>query len=782
VDKYLVSIAFILLCFECGWLLQDLKIVNVPSLFESQFHIEAGDPMGEIVHTKKQVRRRPNSSIVWEETAKSQSLYAYDAVLTLEQSAAEVSLIGDTHITLNENTLVTIEPPNKNTTNQGPIRLRFKQGSMRAAIGRTPQSMDAGDWIVEASAKTKIAIRSDGQNKFELETYEGEARILDGKTMATKETIKAGQSVRMEPEKLSEVKEVLSLEWISPKDGERFYTHSQTIDVPFQWKGKASGLKIFDHEKLHPRDIKFAQADIGEERLSLPRGNYVVRMQNDSALTFARIISVWPAPKIHLVSPMTRERIKFKTDIGLLWTQNREAKNYIWEIATDEKFQNIIRTGQTLSNSAEVEDLPLGQFFWRVRAQDDQGFNIPEIYHNTFYILEKPLAAPKLKAPQIKMETGFNFWQWLLPEAQAADRPGRLPKKYSAEFQWEHVDGAESYVIEISETPDFRNLLSTKTVKKPSYKWHNFPLGKYYWRVAGQAQGEIGLFSEVAYADLTVIPQGPITPVTKEVVEEHAKDLTEKIALSGPSPTPRPSVAPEPTAAALPTATPTPAQVAAKPTPTPPLKHEQPLLVWGYEVQVGASGKYTHYRGPDFTARELGPVYGLLRVAVTPDHSFSTWRMEGELERHTLRAKDPNAVPFQAPITRYMGRLTFIDENPYKDHASYGLAVHTQTFIYRRSDLEILDAYTPVFVGPVIDWRYFDKDVESDYRLGAFIGDPFTGKAISFEGSANRTWLFKLPPHLIYSITIEGKITTGVTLEKSFWGDGTGSLFLGVRW
>jgi len=771
VDKYLVSLAFILLCFECGWLFQDLKIVDLPLFLNGKSEIEAGDPMGKIVRTKKEVRRRPSSSLVWEETNISQNLFAYDTILTLEQSTAEVSLLGDTQITLHENTLVAIEPLQENATDQGPIRLRFRQGSMRAAFGREPQSVKAGDWIVEATSNTKISIRSDGENQFELETYEGEAKIINAKTLATSETIKAGQSIKMEPEKLSEVRKVLELEWFSPKDGQRYYTHQDSIAVPFEWKGVATGIKIFNHESIRARDVKFAHSTIGEEKLSLTKGNYVLRLHNEATSTFARIISVWPAPKIHLISPLTRERIKFKTDVDFLWTQHRDAKNYLWEISTDSEFKNIIRNKQTIDNSISAKDLPLGQYYWRIRAHDDQGFEIPEIYNNTFYILEKPLAAPKLKTPQIKMETGFNFWNWLIPQAQASEKSThtlRLPKKYSAEFQWESVEGADRYVIEISETPDFQNTVGNQVINNPSYKWRNFPLGKYYWRVAGQANNEVGLFSEVAYADLTTIPQGPITPMSKETVDAKLK-IQKQIAtqISQPVVAPRPTPMPTP-------------PLIAKPTPTPPLK--QKPLQWGYEVQVGAGGKYNHFRGNDFIAREIGPVYGQARMAVTPDYTFSTWRLEAELERHTLRMKDLTSAPLQAPITRYMGRVTFIDENPYKDYASYGLAIHTQTLIYRRSDLEILNIYAPVFVGPIIDWRHYDNDTEINYRLGVFIGDPFTGKVISFEGRANQTWLFEMWPGFIYTMTLEGKLSTGATTEKSFWGDATGNLFLGVRW
>src|SRR3954463_4346557 len=99
-----------------------MKLVDISVLLKSSQKIDAGQSLGEITETKREVRRRTQDSLVWEESKHSQKLFSHDSILTLDQSTASVKLIGDTQITLNENTLVTIEPPNLNTTHEGPIR------------------------------------------------------------------------------------------------------------------------------------------------------------------------------------------------------------------------------------------------------------------------------------------------------------------------------------------------------------------------------------------------------------------------------------------------------------------------------------------------------------------------------------------------------------------------------------------------------------------------------------------------------------------------------------
>ncbi len=765
---------------ECGWLAEDLHLVEFPSFHKTQFSTDRKGSLGQITLVKRNVRRKSNSSLVWEETKDTQAIFAYDSVLTLDQSAAEVVLNSGTSITLHENTLVSIEPPSSGD-GSGPVRLRFHRGAMNAHFGRDPATVDTGDWVVEAEPKSKISVRSKG-NEFEIESHGGEAKVLNSTPGNTQSptVVKIGQAVVVNDKKISEPKEVLNLEWNEPKDGIRIYTHQNAVSVPFEWTGTASAISVYEPESNQGRDIPINSTD-GKQSVSFGTGNYAVQLMDKGLQTYSRNISIWSAPKIYLLDPLPRERIKIDKPLLLSWTSNPEVSSYVWQVASDESFKTIIESGETTDNTVKItagtttagtgNPLPLGKLYWRVLGKDELGNIIPEIYSNPFYILAKPLEAPKLKAPKIVPENEsflFKIWNFILPRADADEK--KLPKNYKAEFLWEKVDGAGSYTIEISETPDFRTSVIMATTSTPRFVWKNFKLSEYYWRVAAESKnGDLGLFSEVAKANLTTIPLGPITP---EGI----------LAKPTPKPTPLPTAAPTPTPTPVATPKPTPkpnAGTAKGPTPKPtPMPLEPQYHPSDYAVQFGAHYIYESFKGPDFNAQESGPYVGDVRLDIkSPFKGTKNWHGEIEFEKVTVKPTDPVGLPFQNSASYYSFRVTAIDQTPYLNDASWGLSVLNEYSLFQRSGPEVLSIQFPILVGPVLDWRHNYKYHELHYRVGAYIGSAF-----ALEGSAAYTFLIPVSDALTMTSSFELRGDGGIMTNASVWGAGTGFFFLGVRW
>jgi hypothetical protein len=387
-----------------------------------------------------------------------------------------------------------------------------------------------------------------------------------------------------------------------------------------------------------------------------------------------------------------------------------------------------------------------------VLGKDDQGFIIPELYSNPFNIVSKPLEAPKLKSPKIiREEEGllYRIWKWILPEASADESTGlkTLPKNYKAEFQWEKVDGASGYNIEISETPDFRNLSLAARTSSPHFIWKNFKLAPYYWRVAAVAEdGELGLFSEVAPADLTSIPLGPITP--GGIRSTQAKALVK--------PTPIPTAVPAPIIA-----------------PTKAVAYHP----FNYSVEFGGHYIYEVFEGSDFKATNSGPYLGDVRLTMaSPFEALKAWRGELEFQHEVLTVNNTIAFPFQQQGINFGVDLSFIKESPYEGHYSWGFGVLNEYAVFQRAALEDLSINFPILVGPLVDWHFNSPRHETDYRLGAYLGGAF-----ALEGRASYIFLFPMGAFTT-TATFELGGTAGVTNQTSYWGSGTGMFYLGVRW
>jgi len=755
---------------ECGWLAEDLHLVEFPSFQNSKIFNSKDGSLGKITLTKKNVRKKSSASLVWEDTGNSQKVFAYDSILTLDQSAAEVVLDSGTNITLHENTLVTIEPPRVDSKD-GPVRLRFHRGAMSAQFDRGPAAVDTGDWVVEAEAKSQISVRARGDDQFEIEAHGGEAKVINSKNNQDTTLLKLGHSLVLNQQKISEPRAVLDIKWREPLDGQRIYTHEDSVPVSFQWEGTIGRVYITEPNSSHGREVPVPPGET-KQIVTLGVGNYAVQLMDKGLLSYSRNISVWSAPRIYLLSPLPRERVKSDKALVLSWTINPEVASYVWQISSDSEFKNIIQSGETTDNSVEVNNLPLGKVFWRVLGKDEGHFVIPEIYFNEFYILAKPLEAPKLKAPKVTPEREsllFFIWKIFVSEASADDsnREKKVPKNYKAEFLWEKVEGAASYTIEVSETPDFRNSIIAKT-STPNFTWRNFKLTEYYWRVAAESKdGELGLFSEVAKVDLRTIPAGPITP--------------EGVLFVKPTPVPRPTPAPSPKPRPTPLPTPSPTP---KPTPRPtPAPTPLPLLEpeyhpYDYALKFGGHYIFESFKGPDFNAQVSGPYEGDLRLDLkSPFRGTDRWRGEVEFEKVTVVVTDPNGLPFQESGSSYSFRVTAIEQNPYVTGPSWGLSVLNEYSLFQRSAPEDLSIQFPIFIGPVLDWRKNYRAHELHYRVGAYVGGAFC-----VESSLNYTLLFPLSQRKVFTTSFELRASGGVMTNASIWGTGTGFFFLGVRW
>jgi len=781
---------------ECGWLAQDLNLVDIP-FFRNPYFQDSKGSLGTITLVKRNVRKKSHSSLVWEDTKGAQNVFAYDSVLTLDQSAAEVSLNSGTSISLHENTLVSIEPPSQEDS-RGPVRLHFRKGSINAALGRELATVDAGDWVVEAGAQSKITVRSKGKDQIEIESHGGEVKVINPSDNKSSKVIKVGQAVIVNNQKISEPKEVLKVDWISPKDGERIYTHQAAATIPFQFTGEATGISIYEAEANQERTIPIVKPTQDPQPVYLPTGNYAVQMVDKGVASYSRNVSIWTAPKIFLLDPLPRQRIKSDKPVVFTWTLNTEVSSYVWQIASDESFKNIVRSGDTVDNTVEVKDLPLGELYWRVLGKDEMGYIIPEIYNNPFFILAKPLDAPKLKAPKIVPENDsllFKFWKMILPQANAAEDDGgdtpeppkkKLPKNYKAEFLWEKVEGAGSYTIEISETPDFRNSV-TANVVQPRFIWKNFKLSEYYWRVAAQSpEGDLGLFSEVAKADLTTIPRGPVTPAgilpapkstptpTPVPTPKPTPVATPKptpVPTPTPSPTPKPTPVPTPGPTPVPTVAPTPT-----PTPVPPLEPE--YHPHNYSLELGAHYGYEYFKGPDFNAQESGLFIGDVRAGFkSPFKGTKKWKGEVEFQKVKVQPSDATKYPFQSSGSNYGFRITALKETPYQQDASWGIVVLNEYSLFNRSGLEALNIQFPILAGAMLDWRHNFKLHEWHYRTGIYVG-----QTLGVEGTAGYTMLFPMSQSLTMTGSFELRGVAGVTSNASVWGSGTAFFFLGFRW
>lgn len=97
----------------------------------------------------------------------------------------------------------------------------------------------------------------------------------------------------------------------------------------------------------------------------------------------------------------------------------------------------------------------------------------------------------------------------LLPAPKLEPLPEKIEQS-GWPIQWQALDGADSYRMEIASNPDFTTFLWDRAVDAPRAALPGLPDGTYYVRVHGIAANGIGGLNTVAELILDVHPQPPI--------------------------------------------------------------------------------------------------------------------------------------------------------------------------------------------------------------------------------------------------------------------------------
>lgn len=466
----------LLLMWHLGWL-GDLN-----RLSENK---SRGVYAGQVEKKENQIKKRTSDGLVWEDTEVQEPLYFYDSILTLSQSSAILKLENGTQIHLSENTLVTLEPPS--TQNSNEIRIRFDKGLIRARNPFDSTQIANKTVTLTVTPDSEVQIGSRNSEHMSVEVLRGEAQIQQ-----TNETLVLGenQGMNIEQNKKTLWKISTELQWKHESEIRR-YTHQKNENININWTGSAEKIWLEAMSTDQQKQEILIENNVQSHVLSLNPGEYRIYLESKEQRSPSLSIQIWPAPILHLIKPLPRNR-EHPGKLHFIWTALPEANSYELIAQGKNKSLRIPSKQNEIHLEVDTED----DIQWSVEAIDGKGVIIPAPYSYPLYIRKDPFAAPRLKAPQApstKTQKSPNAW-WF----PFLITPARAENLDSAILQWEHIEGADFYNLEISESADFRNLVIQQKVTTPEFLWNAMKKNKtYYWRVAaGDLNGRLGLFSE----------------------------------------------------------------------------------------------------------------------------------------------------------------------------------------------------------------------------------------------------------------------------------------------
>jgi hypothetical protein len=277
--------------------------------------------------------------------------------------------------------------------------------------------------------------------------------------------------------------------------------------------------------------IKVENNALGSANIQVSRGQIPIVTNPEAASekvsvnVLQRFAELKP-PKIKRPSDdSTIELSSSLKSVSLQWEQGEASLGEtVIDVAKDPSFSDPLLHKVT-SGAVPVDFHPSrkGTYFWRVtrRLGSRQVSSEVASFEVTRKVPAPILSRPKVETgiyPQIhhldppsldppvihyKDETSMagEILNWILPSAQADEGVSSV---YSVDLNWQKIDEADGYVIQIAVDPAFKELSLEQTMATNTFTWKTDAPGSYFWRVAS-VDGDRGSFSE--YSTFRIIAQ-----------------------------------------------------------------------------------------------------------------------------------------------------------------------------------------------------------------------------------------------------------------------------------
>ena len=707
-DRKLICGALVLLILQALLLFTDLgERLNWSAPINSK---KQNSVIGSVIFKKQNVKRREQGSVIWTEPNHNDELFSYDAILTLENSTAQIKLLNSTQINLTENTLIVLEPIENSTNDR--IRIRFNRGQFNLNSRTDNMLLNSENWEIDVDANSDISLKNLSDGQLELQVSSGAAQIKNQSTNGTTQIVESGTRLTFNNESVTELKKISQEMKFINRPEERLYSHYFPATYKFRWIGDAEKLRLIPPSK----EIQIVSLDQSQTEITFDfqPGHYILSLQNKNIVSEEIILKVIEAPKIRYTSPLPRDRFPAGEKIKFSWLPLEGAIKYELQL-THSSGQRELResTSPFITTASEM----FGELHFRVFGEDELGFKIPPHYSQPVFILDDPFAPPKIFKPKVreparenkKIDSSSNspdsrrvraLWSWFdvfLPRASAESTSALISPEIL--FSWYTVQGADFYILEIATDIGFTKLELNQKVTGDSFSWKNWRKEKYYWRVAaGSNSGRMGIFSEPSEIDLTrvdFLKPGEVAPGVKIVKSAETKGgdknstVLDPNSAQGPSPI---NKAKEENSITEENRTP-----------------EISKVTPGYQMKNTKLSLNLHHKSYNFKNTFSAGLQGFASYSlelssdlVTPDDS--AFRFLGRYSQIDWEAEDSSALPFQEELS---SQEYFLNVQYLRDASrDFHLGAHVESLVtLERADLEELKTATKYLVGPAITYR-----------------------------------------------------------------------------
>lgn len=520
----------------------------------SGYRVDNREPIGQIVIAEQDVRRRVGNSMSWFPAFEEEVLFENDSIFTGENSGVNVRFKEGLTIDVASNSLVILRRTRKD------LVLDLQIGGVVATVqkGSTIQLRQGNSVaILEGSNKENtVKLQRSKKGKISVSTTVGEVemRLNDqGKKIASNRVIEVDND-----RVLKLVEDSLILR--SPGFGTKVWVEDGGY-VKFIWEVAIAGNST--HRIQVSTEEDFSKNLIQEE---VPTSSYATKDLSSEGTYYWRIqgkmsgesdwkeISrqgefvllkkepprlIYPFHGMDIPSGGKSLAVKFE------WQDKRGVDSYRWQLSSDSQFKSGVQE-QVISDTHFVAGVVLepGEYYWRVKAEGaspiadkwsdifqfgidrqarmeakalaDLSVKEGEIPDEDLKLdptkealnsdekakdVLKELKSPVLSQKESKITLRFPEATDRSPAALAKLLPSNPPA-----LEWQSVEGAKTYEVEVSGTEKFAKIVSKFETKNRRAVWKGAKPGVFYWRARARAEETRSAFSEFGKIDIKLEP------------------------------------------------------------------------------------------------------------------------------------------------------------------------------------------------------------------------------------------------------------------------------------
>jgi hypothetical protein len=467
--SYLDSTPHMLTLFSLGILLFSGLLCYE---FRRSSHAGANEIIGYVSYKNKAVKRKADSTVVWDEVEQKLPIARRDTIQTSTSSDTVITLKDGTELKIAENSLVLLD------FTENKMNLDFKYGSIQ-----TSRNGKGNDSLIIQSDGVKINL-VDGDlfldkkenSDLTISSTRGNASIQKGLNSIS---LKENSEVVMKNKDLPVIREI-EIRLLSP-ESQKIFTikeKAKTKDISFYWSTKFLQSKIqISTDSSFAKLIVDGKLTTTEYVKKLAIGSYYWRVLNFNSAnqTESEIRKFYVGEEIpfQFKYPLLNSEYilnKKSVFVNFAWDKVDGIQSYLLEISKSENFNNIEKKFTVISQSFGVELEEEGKYFFRLKTLSNNP-EFPEKLTDVgnFSVKKKDSSkAPILMNPK----NGIS-----------------LEENSKILLGWKRDPFYHSFAVIISENSEF-----TKNIRKIKTKENYAQVDKlekpktYYWRVEGYGE------------------------------------------------------------------------------------------------------------------------------------------------------------------------------------------------------------------------------------------------------------------------------------------------------